>query len=64
LAASNISGHWAALKLEHAPKTEDLPPLSGSVIPALKNLPPLEREILEREEAEIPDVESLILEDE
>jgi hypothetical protein len=61
LSASTAEGDWAAMKLEPVPFREELPPLTGSVVPALVDLPP--EEVQAREE-EIPDVESLILPEE
>lgn len=62
LAASNTEGVWAAMKLEPAPAREDLPPLTGSVVPALMDLPP-EDFPQEAREDEIPDEESLIIDE-
>lgn len=61
LSASNTLGAWAAMKLELAPKGEDLPPLTGSVVPALVDLPPEEQAAREEE---IPDEDSLMPEEE
>ncbi|UQZ89515.1 hypothetical protein C4J81_09990 [Deltaproteobacteria bacterium Smac51] len=42
LSGSITEGDWAAMKLEVAPAREELPPLTGSVVPALVELPPEE----------------------
>lgn len=39
LSASVSSGDWAALKLEAAPPEEELPPLTGSLVPELADPP-------------------------
>ena len=71
LAGSVIEGDWAAMKLEIAPEREELPPLTGSVVPDLVDLP--EEEIAARPdpelddpeaEEEMPDEDSLMVEEE
>lgn len=42
LASSINDGDWAAMILHLAPPREELPPLTGSVVPALVDLPPEE----------------------
>ncbi len=61
LSASNTEGAWAAMKLEPAPAGEDLPPLTGSVVPALMEAP---LETRPEDGEEIPDEESLMLDEE
>lgn len=61
LAASATEGAWALMRLEKIPAREELPPLTGSVVPALRDLPPEE---LAAQEEEIPDEESLMLDEE
>lgn len=61
LAASSAEGAWALMRLKKVPAREELPPLTGSVVPALRDLPPEE---LAAQEEEIPDEESLILDEE
>ena len=58
-------GDWAAMKLVPAPERTELPPLSGSVVPELAELPPAdEAENADLDpEPEILDEESLLLPD-
>ena len=65
LAESTTEGWWAAMKLVTWPEREKLPPLTGSLVPELVELPPEEQltNVIEIEnEDEIPDEDSLILE--
>lgn len=55
LSYSVNDGDWAAMKLRHIPKREALPPLTGSVVPELVDLPPEEIIPAEAEEAMIED---------
>lgn len=69
LTGSIIEGEWAAMKLEIAPEREDLPPLTGSVVPDLVDLPEEEARAEagiepEPDEEEIPDEDSLMVEEE
>lgn len=69
LTGSIIEGEWAAMKLEMTPEREELPPLTGSVVPDLVDLPEEETarpdpELApEPEEEEIPDEDSLMVEE-
>ena len=69
LTGSIIEGDWAAMKLEMAPEREALPPLTGSVVPDLVDLPEEEAAkpdpelALEPEEEEMPDEDSLMVEE-
>lgn len=61
LAGSVAEGDWAALKLELNPPRPELPPLTGSLVPELVDLPPAE----EFPDLEVPDEEAeTIAEDE
>lgn len=64
LAESITEGWWAAMKLAALPEREELPPLTGSLVPDLVEVPDEDR--LENEEGneEITDEESLILDEE
>lgn len=68
LTGSVIEGDWAAMKLEIAPEQAELPPLTGSVVPDLVDLPEESPEaqagLLEPEEEEMPDEDSLMVEEE
>lgn len=65
LAGSVSEGDWAALALETAPARPELPPLTGSLVPDLVDLPPTEEfpdlEVAEEETAVIPEDEGLML---
>lgn len=67
LAGSVSEGDWAALTLETAPARPELPPLTGSLVPDLVDLPPAEEfpdlEVAENETEAIPEDEGLMLAD-
>ena len=70
LTGSIIEGDWAAMKLGIAPEREELPPLTGSVVPDLVDLPEEASKADEAEfdatveDEEIPDEDSLMVEEE
>lgn len=68
LAASTVEDEWAALKMVPLPERAELPPLTGTVVPELVELPEVESlgpEFESIDEAEeIPDEDSLMVEDE
>lgn len=65
LSGTIIDGYWAAMKLRIAPARPQLPPLTGSVVPDLVDLPekPVLEEGIEEEEEEIPDEDSLMVDE-
>lgn len=65
LTGSVSEGDWAALTLETIPARPELPPLTGSLVPDLVDLPPSEEfpdlEVAEDETTAIPEDEGLML---
>lgn len=53
LASSFNDGDWAAMILRLAPAREELPPLTGSVVPALVDLPPEEMRLQDTDAADV-----------